>query len=90
MATSMTSVRRHQLVAIYVATDSRLLTEAVWPLIGLSTWFLEFSEKLLRECVLLHNAGEDGVPAQPSMSVDEDDLFGSSTCGHKFSQMPKT
>ncbi|THH20782.1 hypothetical protein EW146_g628 [Bondarzewia mesenterica] len=39
--------------------------EAVWPLIGLSSWFLELVEGLLKECVLSSNAYADASAIPP-------------------------
>jgi hypothetical protein len=56
-------------------TDNDYL-EAVWQLVGLSSWGIEFLENLMKECVLFRPAGDVGQP----QSDENDDLFGSGPC----------
>ncbi|TDL28517.1 hypothetical protein BD410DRAFT_781035 [Rickenella mellea] len=57
--------------------------EAVWQLIGVSGWLMEFLEKILKECVLFSSAattdGASGQGSAPPPENDEDDLFGSTS-----------
>jgi hypothetical protein len=49
-------------------------TDAVWQLVGLSTWVVGFVEKLLKECVL---ASDLNGPRD-----QDDDLFASEPCAY--------
>jgi hypothetical protein len=53
--------------------------EAVWQLVGMSQWALEFTEQLMRQCILLNAASASESLSESKMDVqsDGDDLFGS-------------
>ena len=53
---------------------------AVWPLIGLTTWILEFLERLMKECVLFGQRPADAEGIEMDGDDDDDDLFGSAPC----------
>jgi len=53
--------------------------EAVWQLVGISQWAVTFSEKLMKECVLLSSTAvsESSSEFQMDIQADGEDLFGS-------------
>jgi len=53
---------------------------AVWPLIGLTTWILEFLERLMKECALFGQQPADAEGVEMGGDDDDDDLFGSAPC----------
>lgn len=59
--------------------------DAVWQLVGISGWFIEFLERLMKECVLASSEDEasqtsDKESVSSSLTKDEDDdLFGPTT-----------
>ncbi|KAL0946602.1 hypothetical protein HGRIS_012801 [Hohenbuehelia grisea] len=48
---------------------------SVWQLIGISTWVIDLSEKVMKECVLCWDGGS--TQRQPDPGNEGDDLFGS-------------
>lgn len=50
-------------------------TDAVWQLVGLSHWVIEFLERLMKACLLF--AGQKKEADDPKMDETPDDLFGS-------------
>jgi hypothetical protein len=58
-------------------------TATVWQLIGLTSWVLDFSGHLMKECILFGEqpAGTEGAKVDGDDDDDDDDLFGSAPCG---------
>ena len=54
--------------------------DTVWQLIGLTSWVMDFLERLVKECILFSEqpAGAEGVKIEGD--DDDDDLFGSAPC----------
>lgn len=73
---------RMSLAAIFHSNDQStalniyLSTEAVWPLVGLSTWFIAFLEGLMKDCVLWSDGSTVPAAPPPAQSPASDDLFG--------------
>jgi len=53
--------------------------EAVWQLIGISQWAIGFTEKLMKQCILLNAASVSESLNESKMDIQSDgeDLFGS-------------
>ena len=67
------------LQSIYWILISICFPEAVWQLVGMSQWALEFVEKLMKQCLLLNVAPASEFLNESIMDVQSDgeDLFGS-------------
>lgn len=76
-ATSMIQVSPIPAHNSSVVHPCALLPAAVWPLIGLTTWILEFLERLMKECVLFGQRPADAEGIRTDGDDDDDDLFGS-------------
>ncbi len=55
--------------------------DTAWPLLGLSTWFVDFAERLMRDCVL-YTSGDVTAPtengqAEVHIKEEDEDVFGS-------------
>jgi hypothetical protein len=55
------------------------LAEAVWQLVGISQWAIGFTEKLMRQCIILNAASVSESLNESKMDTQSDgeDLFGS-------------
>jgi hypothetical protein len=53
--------------------------EAVWQLVGMSQWAIGFTEKLMKQCILLNAASVSESLNETKMDTQSDgeDLFGS-------------
>jgi len=58
---------------------SLYFAEAAWQLVGVSQWALGFTEKLMKQCILLNAASMSESLNESKMDVQSDgeDLFGS-------------
>jgi hypothetical protein len=52
----------------------------VWQLIGLTSWVLDFLERLMKECILFGEQPAD-AECKKEDGDDGDNLFGAAPCG---------
>ena len=55
--------------------------DTVWQLIGLTSWVMDYLERLMKECVLFGEQPAGGEGVKLDGDDDDDDLFGSTPCG---------